>query len=99
MTNRPQAQPQAQALKLHENLRGKRGTALRGLCENQVQRVNRRHNERYPDDQPYVVRIHAAKERSWSIFALDLDQRAAGVGALLAFRDLGAYRDIASLAV
>jgi hypothetical protein len=32
-------------------------------------------------------------------FALDLDQRAAGVGALLAFRDLGAYRDIASIAV
>jgi hypothetical protein len=38
--------------------------ALRGLSENQVQRVNRRHNERYADDQPNVVRIHAAKERS-----------------------------------
>jgi hypothetical protein len=47
-----------------KTFRGKRGTALRALSENQVQRVNRRHNERYPDDQPYVVRIHAAKEHS-----------------------------------
>jgi hypothetical protein len=43
---------------------GKRRMALRGLSENQVQRVNRRHNERYADDQPNVVRIHAAKEHS-----------------------------------
>jgi hypothetical protein len=42
----------AQALRLHENLKAKRRMGLRALSENQVQRVNRRHNERYQADQP-----------------------------------------------